>query len=220
MDLSTSLVEVTEGLVSVGHEMCGADEAGRQAGYRKAAHGLMGLKSLNRAIATGLDSKRREIERKKESLDKLHLQLENLLYKRAYLLREIRECRGLTTPALDTVEAETAQRLAVAQFSRQLPQQHQEALDFLDREMQAREAAKAQLEARRQEYLAREEVLDARRKIVDELPVRITNVESAVLKELTPIFAKGDAILSLSGPTAGTAAGAGEESKPMEVTLE
>ena len=208
---SDFLLELTDELVKYGQEMCSEQAHTRQPGYKSAARALMSLKSLNRAVATGLDAKRREIEAHKERVDNLRLKLENLLYKRAYLLREIRECRDFSTPALDAVESETQHTLAQTQFSRDLPRKNQESIEFLEQELSRREAAQKQLEQRKAEYLVREEVLDGRRKIVDELPVRITNVESAVLKELTPIFAKGDAITSTGMQMSGNSGGGASE---------
>jgi THO complex subunit 5 len=142
----------------------------------------------HRQISTALDSRRRILEQHKECVDSLHLQLENLLYKKAYLLREIRECRDFTTPALQAVESDTSKKIASLQFSTELSRQHQQALEFLETEMELREHGKAALEEKKHLYAKRETELDGRRKILDELPGRITRVEAAVSSELNPIF--------------------------------
>ena len=185
------LARVTLELTAAAQACCAGGEGAagaREEGYARAASGLLSLKALNRQLSTSVDAKRRAIEERKERVDNLHLQLENLLYKKAYLLREIRECRDFTTPALKTVESEVNVRIAATEFSQQLPKQHDKAVTFLENELQQREEARRLLEERRKSYLAAEEQLDSRRKIIDELPGRIQRVEAAVQEELNPIF--------------------------------
>jgi len=195
-------VNQSELLAALTRELCEAGEAfarggegedkdgdsERQKGYLRAASGVLKLKALNRQLSTSSDRKRRLIEQHKERVDKLHLQLENLLYKKAYLLREIRECRDFTTPALQAVENEVNEKIAANEFTSNLPKLHENAISFLENEMQLREEGRCRLEERKQKYQASEEVLDGRRKIVDELPGRIGRVEVFVKEELDPIF--------------------------------
>lgn len=201
-DFVTKLIDVTNELIIAGQE-CSCNEgnnaaAVRSSGYQKAALGVMNLKALNRQISISLDSRRREIEQYKEKVDSLHLKLENLLYKKAYLLREIRECRDFSTPSLKSVEEETNKEIAARKFTQHLPKLHQQAIEFLETEMQLRDRAKKTLEERKSECQSREEVLDGRRKIVDELPGRITRVEVAVIQELNPIFERSDAAMEVN----------------------
>ena len=187
--LGPRLAAVTKTLLDAGDEVAHTEDQNvRAQGYRKAAAGMLELKSLNRQLSTALGSRRRVLEQHKERVDSLHLQLENLLYKKAYLLREIRECRDFTTPALKAVESETSNKIAALQYSSDLSSQHQKALEFLETEMQMREQGGNLLEEKKQLYSKRETELDGRRKILDELPGRITRVEAAVSSELSPIF--------------------------------
>ena len=186
--LGSRLATVTKTLLDAGDEVAHSEQNVRVQGYKKAARGMLELKALNRQLSAALDSRRRVLEQHKERVDSLHLQLENLLYKKAYLLREIRECRAFTTPALKAVESETSNKIASLQYSSDLSRQHQQAIEFLETEMNMREQVVAALEEKKQLYSKRETELDGRRKILDELPGRITRVEAAVSSELSPIF--------------------------------
>ena len=75
------------------------------------------LKHFNREIQQAVEEKRKEVERGKEKVEMLKLKLENVLYKKAYLQREIRVLRDFTTPELNAVEKEIGRPLAAVVFS-------------------------------------------------------------------------------------------------------
>ena len=185
---AVELVRAVGILEQAGEDCASGDAAKRDGGYSHAASGVMSLKALNRQLSASVESKRRLIEQQKERVDNLHLQLENLLYKKAYLLREIRECRDFTTPSLKAVESEVNEKIAATDFHPQMHKLREKALAFLENETQLRKDAQRHLEERRQTYSSSEEILDGRRKIIDELPNRIQRVEGFVKDELDPIF--------------------------------
>ena len=146
--------------------------------YNRAALSLVKLKSLNRKIHLSLDAKRRDVEAQKDRVDRLQLKLENMLYKRAYLHREIRSCKDLTTPYLTSIEEETQMPLAVLEFSDSLPAKHQRALNLLKEEMKTRIDAKSSLEDRKKLHQEQLDVLDIKRKFLEELPANMGKIET------------------------------------------
>lgn len=154
---------------------------------KRAALGIMRAKAMNRTIHTSLDKQRSAIEARKDHVDRLHLKLENLLYKRAYLLREIRACKDLSTPMLTTVEQEMQTILTVTEYTVDLPEQHQKAIATLNKEKQLRIDAKASIESRLALHQSKLDVVDGKRKFLEEIPSRVQKIEG-VLGELLQQF--------------------------------
>uniref|UniRef100_A0A7S2Y031 THO complex subunit 5 n=1 Tax=Fibrocapsa japonica TaxID=94617 RepID=A0A7S2Y031_9STRA len=78
----------------------------------KAMKLLLELKRYSRRAHMGVDACRKDIVSAKESVDKQQLQLQNLLYEKAHLQRQIMLCRDFATPELDKMakdEAATAE---------------------------------------------------------------------------------------------------------------
>ena len=57
---------------------------------------LMELKASSRTVHLGVDGRRQLVQDQKKKLDAHHLQLQNLLYRKHHLLREMRLCRDFT----------------------------------------------------------------------------------------------------------------------------
>ena len=126
-----------------------------------------------------LEAKRKDVELQKERVDRLNLVLENLLYKQAYLRREIRLCKDLSTPNLFDVEKETLQQLGATQYHENLQTHHEESLSTLELEMKERSNMEAQLKGLRQKHQAIIDKLDKKRKFLEELPTRVAIVKAA-----------------------------------------
>jgi hypothetical protein len=145
------------------------------------------IKTQNRQIYLALEERRNELETKKGVVDMLKLNYENLLYKQAYLQREIRACKDLATPNLSEIEQELGQKLATHDFSERLAEINEKALSQLETERQARmqtEGVLAKMKDTRDDALKK---LDRKRKFLDELPGKIDAI-SQLAKELEGQF--------------------------------
>jgi chromosome segregation ATPase len=145
------------------------------------------IKTQNRQIYLALEEKKNELETKKGVVDMLKLNYENLLYKQAYLQREIRACKDLATPNLSEIEQELGKKLAAYDFSDRLSEVNENALSQLETERQARmetEGTLVKMKETRDEALKK---LDRKRKFLDELPGKIEAI-SNLAKELEAQF--------------------------------
>jgi chromosome segregation ATPase len=136
------------------------------------------IKAQNRSIHIALEDKRSELESKKGTVDKLKLNYENLLYKQAYLQREIRACKDLATPNLTEIEKELTQTLATHTYSGELEQVNSKALALLESERQARVETEKVLDALKETHNEALKKLDKKRKFLDELGPKIEVISS------------------------------------------
>ena len=151
----------------------------RRSYYKKCGINLVKVKALNRKIYSELEERRNVIEAKKGIVDKLQLNYENLLYKQAYLQREIRACKDLATPNLTEIEQELGRALGTSVFSEDLVEINSKAIAALKAEQSARletEETLTKLKDTRNEALKK---LDRKRKFVDELPAKIESISAA-----------------------------------------
>ena len=135
----------------------------------------------------------------------LKLKLENLLYKRAYLLREIQVLQDLTTPNLQSVEKEIGSRLAVSSSGEDRDitvaagdksAGHASNLEAIEKlaeismtdEIAAREADMKTLAVLTEAKQAREAVLDRKRKFLDDVPMRMSKIQTTFLDDLQRQF--------------------------------
>jgi len=140
---------------------------------------LVQLKTINRNIQLSLDSQRKEIELKKNTVDKLQLNMENYLYRQAYLKRDIRECMDLSTPNLDEIERETGIAMGTKIYRNDLEAVNQDTLEALNSEKELRLAAQAELEQALRRNKEVIEQLDKKRKFLDDLPVKMKLIKDA-----------------------------------------
>lgn len=139
----------------------------------------MHIKGLNRKVYLELEEKRKETEEKKGVVDRLQLNYENLLYKQAYLQREIRACKDLATPNLGEVEKELGLSLATTTFSANLADIHSSALESLSTEQKARVETEKILEDLKKTRDSELKRLDRKRKFVDEVSVKVEQMNTA-----------------------------------------
>ena len=138
------------------------------------------LKHFNREIQQALEQKRNEVEKEKEVVEMLKLKLENVLYKKAYLQREIRVLKDFTTPELNAVEKEIGRPLAAVDFSSgTLASIETAAKEVMQREIIDREETFKKLEHLTTIKAGKEEVLDKKRKFLDDIPLRLNLVKAS-----------------------------------------
>lgn len=113
-------------------------------------------------------------------VETLKLQLENVLYKKAYLQREIRVLKDYTTPELNAVEREIGRPLAAIDSSTDdLSAIEAAAKEVMNGEIVDREETSKRLEQLVLIMASKEEVLDKKRKFLDDIPLRLNLVKSS-----------------------------------------
>lgn len=147
----------------------------------------MRIKAQNRRVYLGLEEKRNELEAKKGTVDMLKLNYENLLYKQAYLQREIRACKDLATPHLAEIEKELGQTLTTHTYSSELEDVNRKALELLESERQSRVETEKVLDALKETHNEALKKLDRKRKFLDELGPKV-EVISNLANDLSTQF--------------------------------
>jgi Fms-interacting protein/Thoc5 len=149
--------------------------------YKRAAVATIKLKHLNREIQQALEQKRNEVEKEKEEVEMLKLKLENVLYKKAYLQREIRVLKDFSTPELNAVEKEIGRPLAAVDSSSSgaLSNIEMIAKDVMNKEIIEREETSKRLDQLTAIKVSKEEVLDKKRKFLDDIPLRMSLVKAS-----------------------------------------
>jgi hypothetical protein len=149
--------------------------------YKRAAVATIKLKHLNREIQQALEQKRNEVEKEKEEVEMLKLKLENVLYKKAYLQREIRVLKDFSTPELNAVEKEIGRPLAAVDSSPSGALSNIEAIakDVMNKEIIEREETSKRLDQLTAVKVSKEEVLDKKRKFLDDIPLRMSLVKAS-----------------------------------------
>ena len=149
--------------------------------YKRAAVATIKLKHLNREIQQALQQKRNEVEKEKEEVEMLKLKLENVLYKKAYLQREIRVLKDFSTPELNAVEKEIGRPLAAVDSSSSGALSNIEAIakDVMHKEVIEREETSKRVDQLTAVKVSKEEVLDKKRKFLDDIPLRMSLVKAS-----------------------------------------
>jgi hypothetical protein len=75
---------------------------------------LADMKSFNRAAMFAVERGRQKVHASLADTDARHLQLQNLLYERAHLLRQIQKCREFPTPEFDKLLLVPAEETVIA----------------------------------------------------------------------------------------------------------
>lgn len=149
--------------------------------YKRAAVATIKLKHLNREIQQALEQKRNDVEKEKEEVEMLKLKLENVLYKKAYLQREIRVLKDFNTPELNAVEKEIGRPLAAVDSSSSgaLSSIETVAKEVMNTEIIEREETSKRLDQLTALKVSKEEILDKKRKFLDDIPLRMSLVKAS-----------------------------------------
>lgn len=148
---------------------------------------LIKLKLLSRSAHLSFDERKKQLEQKKIAIDKLQLQLENLLYKQSYLKREINSCKDFYTPNLLEIEKELQAKLGTVTYTENLDIVNSETKELLMGELAHREALQRELDSLNSKNNEKLEIVEKKRKFLDEIPSRAETVRTA-LEELDKQF--------------------------------
>eukprot|EP01031_Cornospumella_fuschlensis_P035526 gene35527-43074_t len=149
--------------------------------YEVSGLALMKLKVIARDLYSKLDENRKSLEARKAAIDKLQLTYENVLYRKAYLKREIQTCKDLATPNLDDIERELGQKLGTLVYSDNLEGITENTIELLNAEMESRKTLKRSLDSLQKERQALQEKLEKKRKFLAEVPRKVATLKAAAL---------------------------------------
>lgn len=137
---------------------------------------MVRLKNWQRSLFLKLDAKRRMVETQRDRVDKKLLQLENLNYKRAYLRRQINITKDHTSAEVASVEDELGQRgdFTISTFTEDIEHRHEGILNMLHSENELRQQQRNELDAKEAELRTVMEILEKKRKFIDEIPAKIS----------------------------------------------
>jgi hypothetical protein len=165
---------------------------------------LAKLKLMNRNLNITLEQKRKSLDNKKLEIEKLQLLKDNLLYKKSYLHREIRSCQDLLTPALDEIEKERAETIVSKQYLPNLLSEfHETAKETLKEEEKERMLMKSFFDEKTSYYQKRLEILDRKRKFLEEFPSKVAKIRSST----TDVMKEFDEILPSSSTSSSSSVG-------------
>lgn len=136
------------------------------------------MKSWSRKLHLILEETRQRVEAEKLNIEKLQLKLENLLYKQDYLEREIISCQSLSTTEVDNVAIELNDDLIKTEYSADLRIFHNRSVSKLRKEKIKRIETESVLQELKTKLNERTEVLEKKRKFLDDLPGKLTSVLS------------------------------------------
>jgi len=158
---------------------------------------MIDLKGSSRRLHIILEGKKKIADEEKLKVDDLQLKLQNLLYKQAYLEREIKTCQSLPTPSLNALEQELQTSLKANGYSNDLIKIHDDIVDKLYDEKLLRISTQSTLEQAKSRLQCSEEVFEKKRKCIEvDLPAKVMAVENAtsdislIFKQLQAIEAK------------------------------
>ena len=157
---------------------------------------MVALKKRNRAQFLDLEKKKAVVENHRELCGSSQLKLENLLYKEAYLLREIQTCKQISTPAVKCVEKEMDIIIGVEKYSNDLPSLHKASLSLLRSELAQRKQMQATVASEREKKAQLEETIHKKQKLLQEIPAKLSAV-AANTRQLCDFFEQSSEVLDM-----------------------
>lgn len=158
--------------------------------FNQSALSMINLKKRNREHFLGLEKKKSSVDSFRERIGQAQLKLENLLYKKAHLIREIQTCQQISTPAVTSVEQELATAIAVESYSSNLRDLHRESLEKLRTELARRKTKQATVYEAQNLKNELEDSLDKKRKILEGIPEKLS-VVAASTSQLSDFLLQG-----------------------------
>ncbi|TDH67212.1 hypothetical protein CCR75_002449 [Bremia lactucae] len=135
---------------------------------------LTAMKSGLRDTFLESDARRMRVQEQKDVTEAHQLQLQNLLYEKDHLLREIRRCRGFRTKELDKITF----------LNGPLPIQadsvtHQQHLDQLTQELEARKQLQTELKDLKLQILEMHDAIATKQTFLDTVPDQVAGIQAA-----------------------------------------
>ncbi|TYZ57867.1 hypothetical protein PybrP1_011852 [[Pythium] brassicae (nom. inval.)] len=135
---------------------------------------LRGVKAGLRATFTAADDWKSRVARQKDVVEAHQLKLQNLLYEKDHLLREIRRCRGFSTKEMDKIEFEGGKLPIVGDA-----ETHRQHLDQLTKELETRKRMITQLKDLKERIEKIDAATQAKQAFLDGLRHEVAAIENA-----------------------------------------
>ncbi|CEG50134.1 Conserved coiled/coiled coil protein [Plasmopara halstedii] len=137
---------------------------------------LCAMKSGLRDTFLESDARRTRVQEQKNLAETHQLQLQNLLYEKDHLLREIQSCRGFSTKELDKIDFVDGP--IPIQVDADVHRQH---LNQLTQELNARKRLQAELKEIKAKIAVINNVIETKQTFLDELPHHLAGIEAATM---------------------------------------
>ncbi|KAE9002519.1 hypothetical protein PF010_g13885 [Phytophthora fragariae] len=135
---------------------------------------LSAMKSGLRDTFLEADARRGRVQEQKDVAEAHQLQLQNLLYEKDHLLREIRRCRGFSTKEMDKIEfADGDVPIKVD------ADVHRRHLDQLTQELHARKSLQEELKEIKLKIAKVEDATETKQAFLNALPDHLAGIEAA-----------------------------------------
>ncbi|KAG1688071.1 hypothetical protein DVH05_004388 [Phytophthora capsici] len=135
---------------------------------------LSHMKSGLRETFLEADARRTRVQEQKDVAETHQLQLQNLLYEKDHLLREIRRCRGFSTKEMDKIEF--ADGNLPIKVDADVHRQH---LDQLTQELHARKRLQEELKEIKLKIAKVEDATETKQAFLNALPDHLAGIEAA-----------------------------------------
>lgn len=159
--------------------------------YNKSCIHLIKIKILQHQLYHQLEYKKNVVEIKKDTVNRLQLNYENLLYKQAYLQHEISECKDVKTPNLIEIEKELNLKLGTIVYKDNLNKINEETILVIKQDEIDRVEMSEHLEELQKESELAVNKLDKKRKFNDEFIVKLEPIANAMYTQ----YAQFDAVV-------------------------
>jgi hypothetical protein len=146
--------------------------------FNQSALLLVLLKKLNRTKLLQLDEKQHSVDTLKDRVNKSQLKLENLLYKQAYLLREINDFKDYNSTELNKIETELEMKIGMDEYSSDLVQLHKNSLSILKKELQLRKLKRSELQDLEKKKESLSDELNSKRKRLESFPEKVSKIKT------------------------------------------
>lgn len=174
---------------------------------RNGALALAAVKALSRQTWLALDRSREAVQKENVRTDAHHLSLENLLYERSCIQREVDKCREFPTPELDRIPLEPLAPGATLEDGTAVFVPDDERQTFLNRlrhELEARQRLERQLGERRAALAAMRAASIEKARFIESLPDHAAALRAALAPLLGHLVSAEEAA-SASARDAGAA---------------
>ncbi|OWZ24813.1 hypothetical protein PHMEG_00087 [Phytophthora megakarya] len=135
---------------------------------------LGAMKSGLRDTFLEADNRRTRVQEQKDVAEAHQLQLQNLLYEKDHLLREIRRCRGFSTKEMDKIEFVDGD--LPIEVDAEVHRQH---LDQLTQELHARKRLQTELKEIKLKIAKVEDATETKQAFLNALPDHLAGIEAA-----------------------------------------
>ncbi|ETV96833.1 hypothetical protein, variant 1 [Aphanomyces invadans] len=135
---------------------------------------LKDIKQSTRETFLDAEGYRRRVAEQKDLVEAHHLKLQNLLYEKDHLLREIRRCKGYPTKELDQIQFKDGPLPVLVDAD-----SHDKHLKRLDDELADRKAQLQHQQDLKAQIAAVDEAVQAKHALLDTVPAHIAAIEEA-----------------------------------------